>query len=394
MKINELRSRIQQLIQLKETESPTISCYLDLQSGLVSTMPFFRERIGTIFKSLAPEEATEFEQAADEIESWLNSNVDSETGGVAIFARSGNDPFFIPLSFPVAMPNWISCDNVPNIFYLVEMKDKYHRFVILLSTENSARILEVNLGEVTEDFWKKQPELRKRIGREWTHEHYQNHKRDRDQKFIKEKVQILEKLMNGGGYRHLVLAGSPQRTARIRNSLPKKLQEYIVDFVSITPQSEISDVIQEAISTFIVFEEQESREKVNLLKQAILKQGLAVFGAHQTMTALARGQVDVLLMMKDFEQQGGWKCTTCHTTTTALDEPTHCIECSAKEFQAINIREHLVQLAEKTGAEIEIVNESKELEIFGGVGSLLRYALPQSQQKMLPSDILNQLSSE
>lgn len=97
---------------------------------------------------------------------------------------------------------------------LVEFKDTYHRYVVMIATEKRARILEVNLGAVTKEIWAERPELRQRVGREWTRDQYQNHSRDRADRFIKEKVEILDRLMSQGGQTHLILAGSPPLAAR------------------------------------------------------------------------------------------------------------------------------------------------------------------------------------
>ena len=40
-----------------------------------------------------------------------------------------------------------------------------------LLLEKTAGILEIDAGSVTESLWMERPELRKRIGREWTKEH-------------------------------------------------------------------------------------------------------------------------------------------------------------------------------------------------------------------------------
>ncbi len=115
--------------------------------------------------------------------------------GLAIFARSRRQPFFLPLQFRVPLPNWVSVNTTPNIYHLVELKDTYRRYVLLIFREESARILGVNLGAVMEDVWKQSPELRERVGREWTKEHYQNHRRERTTRFINELIRILNRLM-------------------------------------------------------------------------------------------------------------------------------------------------------------------------------------------------------
>ena len=48
-----------------------------------------------------------------------------------------------------------------------------------------------------------------------------------------EKIRILERVMSAGGQTHLILAGSPQRTYRLKKALPKRLADRLVDTVVI-----------------------------------------------------------------------------------------------------------------------------------------------------------------
>ncbi|NJN99973.1 MAG: hypothetical protein HC875_40630 [Anaerolineales bacterium] len=140
---------------------------------------------------------------------------------MAIFARGGASPLFLPLQFRVPLPHWLAVAGLPNIYHLVELKDNYHRYVVLLSTEESARIVEVNLGAATEELWTQRPELRQRVGREWTKEHYQSHLRHQTERFIKESIAMLEQLMAAGGHTHLILAGNAQMTGQFAGRCPR-----------------------------------------------------------------------------------------------------------------------------------------------------------------------------
>jgi len=94
---------------------------------------------------------------------------------MAAYARAGKSPFCLLLPFEVPLPDWIGVSSTANIYHLVELKDHYDRYVILLATEASARIIGVNLGSVTTQLCRSRPELRRRVGPEWTREHYQHH---------------------------------------------------------------------------------------------------------------------------------------------------------------------------------------------------------------------------
>ncbi len=341
MELKNLQKHIYALATLEETASPVISCYLNLETGVARYRSILDERVCVMRKSLVEEARQDFEQALGQIEDFIETELFTDAKGVAVFARGGRQSLFLSLQFRVPVPTWIAVNSTPNIYHLVELKDTYHRYVIMISSEESVRILGVNLGMTTEEIWKQRPELRKRVGREWTREHYQNHRRQRTGQFIKEQIKLLEQLMAADGYTHLILAGNPRVMAQIRRVLPKHLETKLVDTVVTTNRDKISDIVAATLSIFIEQEEQESLTLIDVLQRELNTHGLAVIGPDPCLDALKRGQADALVL--------------------------------AKDMQDVRLKEEMVRLAEQNQCQIEIVNHSDILMEFGGVGCLLRY---------------------
>ncbi len=377
MELKNLKEHTRTLATLAESDTEVISCYLALAKGRLTNRNAFDEQVRSLKLGLTGKDRSDFETALERIEAYLKTEVLPDAKGIALFSRSGAEPFFLPLQFRIPLPNWVAVDTTPNIYHLVELKDTYHRYVVMISTEESVRILEVNLGAVTEELWKERPELRKRVGREWTKDHYQNHRRNRTEKFIKEKINILDRLMSAGGYGHLILAGNPRMTAGVRDELPKHLLTKLVDVVPAASKTSVADVVEATIASFIEEEERDSRLAVDELVQAVNTGGLAVCGTEPVFRALERGQVDTLILAKAYEPDKGWQCTVCDIMNVNREEPEKCPECGASELRGFEVNEEMVRLAEREGCEIEVVEHSDELRLLGGVGCLLRYRLPE-----------------
>lgn len=352
MELKNLQKHIRTLATLEETNSPVISYYLNREFDELSNRLKLTEQGRVLRQSLWGRAKHDFEEAMNKIETFIDTELLPDAKGVAIFARTGEGPFFLPLQFRVPLPNWIAVTALPNIYHLIELKDTYHRYVVMISTEESARILEVTLGAVTEELWRERPELRERVGREWTKEHYQNHRRERTHQFIKEKIKILERLMAAGGHTHLILAGNPQMTARIRKALPRHLEEKLIDTVVAGANDNISDVVAVTLSQFIEQEEQESQAIVDTLYRELSISGLAVVGPEASLAALQQGQADVLVLAQDMPD--------------------------------LSLREELVRLAAQSQCQVEVVNYSPVLMEFGGAGCLLRYLLPEQHRRPQP----------
>jgi protein required for attachment to host cells len=376
MELNQLQRHIKVLVSLGESDASVLSCYLNLEAG--GARVYLSQRAALLRKTFTREaEREDLEFALSRIENYLAGRIHPETKGVALFVRGGSQPFFLPLQFRVPFQNSVAASPRPNIYQLVEIKDNYHRYAVMVASETSVRILGVNLGAVTETVSGQRPEPRRRAGRGWTKEHYQNHVRERTNRFLHEGIQALERLALAGGYRHLILAGHPRVTARIREALPKQLAESLVDIVHAAPGDADSDVVRATLLSFIEQEEQESLAMVERLLEAISTDGLAVAGAPATWEMLKARQADVLILAKPFQPPRGWLCTICEAMGPEPVRPERCPRCGESDFLPLDVKEALVHTAERTGCSVEVVNQSDALMNLGGVGCLLRYFAPQ-----------------
>ena len=165
MNLDELRDLVRGLAVPGETDAPILSCYVNVEGGTRTYRFALDERVRRLRGSLPPHQRDDFEKAFGEIEGFLGSRLLRSSKGAALFARAGQHPFFRALQFHVPVPNWLSVDAIPNVYQLMELKDTYFRYIVLIATEEQARILEVDVGEVTSELWASRPELRERVGR-------------------------------------------------------------------------------------------------------------------------------------------------------------------------------------------------------------------------------------
>ena len=386
MTLAELRQHIRTLITLGATDAPVISCYLDLEANPPEASgsggrAVFAKRAALLRKSTLSESRKSVEEALQRIEGFLAGELRPEIKGVAVFARGGAQPFFLPLRFQVPLPNWIVADVVPNVYHLIELKDTYHHFVLLLMTEKSARILEINLGALTQEVWAERPELRDYVGSGWSKAHYQNYSAQQTEHFVADAIKVLDRLVSAGGHTHLILAGDPVTTPRMRKALPShladKLVDKLVDTVHASARDSMRDIVTATNSLFVEQEEMESQTRVCVLVGEINTHGLAVAGTESSLRALRSGLTDVLVMAKDYQPDPGWLCAHCGRITAALRRPGVCSDCVGNELCAVDLKEEMVRMAERNGAEIEIVAHSDVLMELGGVGCLLRYPPPE-----------------
>ncbi len=371
--LDQLKQHITILASVEETGAPFISCYLDLEENQDSWRGTLDKRTHLLRHILKGDELTDFENALAKIETWLSTELLPETKGVAIFVRGiFGGAFMLPMQFAVPLPNWVSIYPTPNIYHLVELKDNYHRYVVLLAMEDWARIIEVNLGAATTAVWLQRPETRKRVATQWTRSHYQVNQPHRGDRFVHEKIAVLEKLMAAEGYTHLILAGDPEITQRVRRALPDHLLKKLVDVIPAAERDNHDDIVMATLSTFIEHEELESQTIAERLIQGLSSQNLAVVGSTDTLNTLRWGEVDTLVMASDYQPSPGWTCSSCHDMGTELPETEVCTSCGKTAVRPLDMREELLRLAGRQNCQVEVVEQSDMLMSLGGVGCLLR----------------------
>ncbi len=370
----ELRKQLRGLATLGSSDALMLSCFVSFENG-IPRRHLLERRARVIRATLPARQRDAFDETVARIYAQLEQR-SARTRGMAIFARLGEAAFFQALEFRVALPELLILDRAPVIYPLVELKDTFHRFVVLISTEASARILEVSLGAVTREIWQIAPALPDDVRRQWSREHYQNHRRDRADQFLEEKLDLLDRLMSASGHTHLILAGNPRLTARIRDRLPARLRSKLVDIVPASAASDLGDVVEAALASFIEQAQQESFDAADVLCREVRRDGLATIGTLPSIVALQRGQADLLVITGSYDPGHGWICTTCDEVTGSPDQlPGLCSHCGGP-LDGIDLREHLVRLAERTGCGFERVSHHDQLSELGGVGCLLRYAQP------------------
>lgn len=337
-----LQKSIVTLANLPESDDPVISAYFNLQQPSHLILEDFSTWATKTQRTLEGNEAKSFGSSVETIRRSLKKMV-GKAKSCAIFARGGTPSFTMAMPFQVEIEPLMQVDSRPAIYPLVELKDRFNRFVVVLTNQESARIVEMNLGETSLQILTEKPEVRERKGREWTREHYINHSRDREKKFVKEKVEIIERLMSKRGHNALILAGEPRYVNRLREALPQNLKEKVVDQIRTGFSDErIHSVLEEAIASFLEVENNQSKDAVRRLFRCQQINGLAAFGIDLTKAVLERGQADQLIISNKLDY---WS------------------------------REELVRLASQHSVPIETVRDSERLDEHGGVGAFLRYTL-------------------
>jgi hypothetical protein len=366
----DLERNIHKLANLEEADEPVVSCYINLETRYRGQL---NERMRALHGRIERDRRPAFWEAVGLIEVFIGTGIRPESKGAAVFSRGGHRPFFLALQFGAPLPNSVTVSGVPHIYHLVALRDNCYRYVVMLSGETAARILEVNLGTITETVRKERSELSGWAGRNWTRERYESRRQEQTRRFLYDQIRVLHEVMSTKEYRYFFLAGEPRITAQIHKALPKQLSSMLVALVRGSSNESNADLVAATLPSFLEFENRQSMALADRLHSEINGRGLAATGTGNCLKALQEDRAATLVLANTYAPNPAWLCSSCGEVVIAPEAPCECAACKVSVFRELDTREEIVRLAERNSLQIEIVENSSAMEAIGGIGCFLRY---------------------
>lgn len=366
--LKQLDQSIRALASTPASAAPVLNCYVDRES------PEWRSRFDEEASRLraafpAGESRRWFDEALLRIKTHLRLVPEIGARGAAVFARGGDAPFLLPLEFRIPLPGSLSASRHPRIFPLVALRDNYYRFAILHCTGEAIRIFGIELGSVSCQVCDRRIDPR-RFARASSPGSPAGG--DRLRELIRDGVAVLGQFLRRGGYRCLILAGTAEWVALIRQAMPRQLAVRVLDTVPAQESDALMDVVQAASLSFTDREEEESAAMVEWLCGE-LDEGRSVTGLEAARLAVESGEAEVLLIDARFAPDSVRNCLHCGGSCPDGGGPFVCPLCGYGPSLPGDEREALVRAAVAAGVPVEIVNHSDVLMGLGGVGCLLKH---------------------
>lgn len=146
MKIGSIQSLTGKLIEVEPNQGPTLSCFVTFKNSRSENLAKSAFEFQMVFRKCGDTWYDNFEKARNPTNDYLRQHLETDTQSEGIYERTGEDFFFEALQFKVPLITEIAIDKLPHIYSLIERKDKYDRFVIVVTMGTEAQILETAIG--------------------------------------------------------------------------------------------------------------------------------------------------------------------------------------------------------------------------------------------------------
>ncbi len=359
---------VRALAEVQSDHDCFLSIYLPTGSPLdiETNRDFLHDRVEAIWKALDGEVEREFEETWSSLGEGLHREAVAGEKGRVVFVSACED-FLEAYRLPVKVERRMVLDNSPYILPLTRLLDDHEDYGLVLMDSQEATFYTVrsDIMRPTESTSVDLMNRHKKGG--MSQKRFNRLRRGQVEEFIDQIIDDLDEV-DLGAMRGFVVAGPGEAKAHLVDALPPRYSGMVLGTVDTDIDVRHAELLAHANDLAMADEVSDEAAAVEALRRAIFKDEMAAVGLEEARTALALGRVATLLLEDDLDVRG-WICETCKAFAEA---PGKCPRCGGSVSGADLVNE-LVEMAQRTAAEVQHVKASPFLEAIGGVGAVLRY---------------------
>jgi peptide subunit release factor 1 (eRF1) len=316
-----------------------------------------------------------FNLAAHRIADFVSA-YQPQARGLGLFF-DGADGFFRTVEFDVPVQREAHWDRVFYLQPLANALDQFETYGIAMVDRQNLRLFTVFLGHIEEH-------VREGFGPGRVR-HIKTSGTDRiasasriqrkaDEKLrlnLKHAVKMIDWLVEARHLNRLILAGTREITAEIRNRLPKRLALRVIGEVDIAIDALASDVLAATMDLAETCERDTEVQKVNEVINTASKTDKAVTGLGHVLKAINSDRVWELIYCEDW-RASGFECERCAGLFSI--EKTSCPYCGGKLQVVSDVVERAVEHALRNGSKVDVVvgEAAASLATSGGIAAFLK----------------------
>jgi len=311
------------------------------------------------------------------VDTYFSREFDWSGRSMVVFSCSP-DKFFRAYSLAIPVRNQVIISNQAYVKPLASLLDYYGGYGVALVDKQGARLFSFHLGELKEQEGilgesvrhtkhggaSAKPGMRGGITGQT---HYEEEVAGRN---IRDIADFAAHFFSENNVRRVLIGGTEENIALLRNQLPKSWQSLIVGTFPMSMTATKLDVLER---TMQIGKEAEFRKEEQLLKILVTgaaKDRGAVLNLDETLSAVHDGRVQALVI-QDGYRASGYRCQGCGYITS--QELPACQFCGSKFEQIPDAVEMAVHKVMKGGGDVEVLQHEHKIVGFENIGALLRY---------------------
>jgi hypothetical protein len=314
---------------------------------------------------------------ANVVERYFDHTFDWSGRSVAVFSCAP-EGFFKVHSLAVPLRSRVRISDRPHVKPLVDLLDSYGGYGVALVDKQGARLFHFHLGELGEQEGILGETVRhtkrgggsQAPGRRGGVAGQTDHAEEVAERNVKEAADFAARFFAEKNVRRLLIGGTEDNIALFRTQLPKAWQSLIVGTFPISMTASHAEVLDRAMQ---VGREADRRRDVKLVDAVVTGAAKGRGGVVQladTLGAVHEGRVQTLVIREGFRAPG-FRCRGCGYITST--ETRTCPFCGSEFDEIPDAVELAVRQVMRSGGEVEVLHDDRDLGSHGHIGALLRY---------------------
>jgi len=321
---------------------------------------------------------------------WFRDQVDSrenirsdQTRSVAMFSSAGQN-YRELFKIPKTTQNSVHVSRYPYVRPLSQLLDQNHRTLVICLDRRYARLFDLFLNRIeTEESIESDVPDRVRTG---GYEGYEGngisrqvdpekrisrHIEDHVAHHLKKVEELARTKFDKKDYDFLVLAGQDETIKRFRKRLPSRMENRIQGTFACKPEAISRDEVREEVEPMIEEGERQIEQKrIEKMKDHLSADSPVVTGLGETLQAINRGNIRILVLDETFETEG-CECAFCGTLNVGGASP--CDICDRLTQPVDDLIDRMIGTTLNRGGTVEHFVSGDELVDEHGVCAVLRY---------------------
>ena len=353
-----------------QTESRVLSIYLNTNHTQGSS-DVYKLNLRSMLKDI------NLTSDVSAVENYFSREHDWSGQGVVLFSCA-QDGFIRAYTLAIPIHNQVVISDCPYVKPLASLLDYYGGYGVVLVDKQGARLFSFHLGELREQEGilgenvrhtkrggaSAKPGMRGGMAGQTRYED------EVEERNIRGVADFATHFFSENNVRRILIGGTEENIAFLRNQLPKSWQSLIVGTFPMSMTASKVEVLERTMQIGKQVEFQKEEELLKKLVTGAAKARKAVLNLDDTLGAVHDGRVQALVI-QDGYQAIGYQCQGCGFVTS--QEFPVCQYCESKFEQIPDAVEMAVHTVMKMGADVEVIQHQHKGLGFDSIGALLRY---------------------
>jgi len=357
-------AEVKEAIEFESPDHPVLSVYLNVDPHRRSA-----DKYKLALRNLLNRAAKADPADVKRIQNYIETEYDWQGRGLVMFSCAAKE-FWWAKSFLPPVEDSVMVSYRPYVRQLAMLMDTYERYGVIHVERIGARLYLFHMGqlEAVEGYLGEEVKMHKAGG--WSAPRYQRHEAETARQNLQDAAALAERFYPKKNTRRLILAGTEQNVAHFRELLSKRLREMVVGRIAVDANATPAEIGDNALKLAHQAAKTEAQNLADTLVTVVHKEGNAVAGLAETLSAVQIGRAQHVVALADFARPA-YRFVDSGQILLELSEESDLGSGRVQELpDAVDsvLRRALLQ-----GVGVTILDEHDGLAEIGQIGALTRY---------------------